>query len=98
MKITDVKAVDSALRAKTVEGATPDAGAPKDRVTVQASKEAEAAVAQAQRATHGSRAARTEKLEAQVRSGGYRPDPSRVAEQILADAEIDARISALLRR
>ena len=51
-----------------------------------------------QRAAGGQRTARLEQLESQVRSGGYRPDPSRVAEQILSDAEVDARIAAMLQR
>jgi hypothetical protein len=37
-------------------------------------------------------------LEARVRAGGYRPDPSRVADEILQDAEVDARLQALLKR
>ncbi|MEO8212876.1 MAG: hypothetical protein ABI560_06775 [Myxococcales bacterium] len=98
MKVTDIKAVEGALRAKPVESPVPEeTSVPKDRVSVQSSKDAEAAVAVAHRASGGRRAARTERLEAEVRSGGYRPDAGRVAEQILADAEIDARISALLR-
>lgn len=99
MRVTEINPVDGALRAKSVEGVAADeVHVPKDRVSVQATKDAEAAVEKAQWSAGGQRAARTERLEAQVRSGGYRPDPGRVAEQILADAEVDARISALLRR
>lgn len=97
MKVTDVKTVVGPERAKPVEGQGPEIGGPKDRVSVQASKEAEAAIAVAQKAASGKRAARLERLEVEVRSGGYRPDPGRVAEQILADAEIDARMVALLK-
>jgi negative regulator of flagellin synthesis FlgM len=96
MKVTDVQSVVGAERAKAVEGITPSSTGPKDRVSVQASKEAEATVEVAHRAAGGKRAARLERLEAEVRSGTYRPDPSRVAEQILSDAEVDARISAML--
>lgn len=98
MKVTDIKAVDGSPRAKPVDALAPEeTSVPKDRVSVQSSKDAEAAVAVANRAAGGRRAARAERLEAQVRSGSYRPDAGRVAEQILADAEVDARISALLR-
>ena len=38
----------------------------------------------------------TQKLESSVRSGTYAPDPGRVAEQILSDAEVDARLQAIL--
>lgn len=99
MKVTEIKGSDSIPRTKAVDADTAqETAAPKDRVSVQATKEAEAAVAAAHRAAGGRRAARAERLEAEVRSGAYRPDAGRVAEQLLADAEIDARISALLRR
>ncbi|MBC8133794.1 MAG: flagellar biosynthesis anti-sigma factor FlgM [Deltaproteobacteria bacterium] len=98
MKVSDVKALSGAPRAKTVEGVTGDeTTVPKDRVSVQETRDVEAAVAAAHRAAGGRRGARAEKLEAEVRAGTYRPDAGRVAEQILADAEIDARIASLLR-
>jgi negative regulator of flagellin synthesis FlgM len=105
MNVTDVTALAGALKAKPIEGTTTtsttspdiDAHVPKDRVSVKSTKEAESAVASAQRAAGGQRNARTEHLEADVRAGSYRPDPARVAQQILADAEIDARLSAMLR-
>jgi anti-sigma28 factor (negative regulator of flagellin synthesis) len=105
MKVTDVTALAGALKAKPVDGTTTttttapdiDVHVPKDRVSVKSTKEAEAAVATAQRAAGTQRNARTERLEADVRAGSYRPDPARVAQQILADAEIDARLSEMLR-
>lgn len=97
MKVTEVKTVLGPDRAKATEAPAADVSAPKDRVSVQATKEAEAKVAVARAAAGNQRAARMEKLEAEVRSGTFRPDASRVAAQILADAEIDARLAALLR-
>jgi anti-sigma28 factor (negative regulator of flagellin synthesis) len=97
MKVTDVKTIVGPERAKAVEAQAPEAGGPKDRVSVEATKEAEASIAVARKAASGKRAARLERLEVEVRSGGYRPDPGRVAEQIVADAEIDARMAALLK-
>lgn len=97
MKVTDIKAVLAPDKVKGPEARESEATAPKDRVSVQAAKEAEAAVAAASRTAGGRRAARLERLEAEVRSGGFRPDPGRVAAQILADAEVDARIAALMR-
>lgn len=96
MKVTDVKAVVGTERVKGNDDVSPAASGPKDRVSVQASKEMEAAVEAAHRAAGGRRVARLERIEAEVRSGNFRPDPSRVAEQILADAEVDARIAAML--
>jgi len=98
MKVTDVKTLAGPERAKPVEPHAADGAGPQDRVSVQATKEAEASIAVAKKAAGGKRAARLERLEAEVRSGGYRPDPGRVAEQILADAEVDARMTAMLQR
>jgi negative regulator of flagellin synthesis FlgM len=70
---------------------------PRDKVSVE-SKKAEVAVAAARRSSGADRAARLERLEASVRSGSYAPDPSRVAEQILSDAVIDARLQAMISR
>ena len=68
-------------KGETDRGQAPEVGGPKDRVSVQASKEAEASIEVARKAASGKRAARLERLEVEVRSGGYRPDPGRVAEQ-----------------
>jgi anti-sigma28 factor (negative regulator of flagellin synthesis) len=105
MKITDIKSAVAPERIKPQENspqpsgapATPPSG-PRDRVTVGTSRPAEPAVASARRAAGAERTARLDRLESQVRSGKYSPDPSRVAEQILSDAEVDARLQALLSR
>ncbi len=97
MKVTEVKAVLGPDRVKASDATIPEGEDPKDRVSVQETKEAEAAIATARGAAGGRRAARLDRLEAEVRSGSFRPDAGRVAAQILADAEVDARITALLR-
>ena len=102
MKVSDVKATTGVDRVKAAEApattGTGTAGNPQDRVSVDAVREVEGAVVAAKASAGGGRAAQLQRLETQVRSGGYQPDPSRVAEQILADAEIDARLQAMLRR
>jgi anti-sigma28 factor (negative regulator of flagellin synthesis) len=99
MKIAGVTQLQDLQRAKAVESnPTDEASKPKDRVTVAASKGVEVAIATARRSSGGAHAARLEQLEAQVKSGGYKPDPSQVAQQILADAEVEARIQAMLDR
>jgi len=70
----------------------------RDRVSVDASKGAESTISEARRSSATDRAARMQKLEASVRSGTYSPDPGRVAEQILTDAEVDARLHAIMSR
>lgn len=106
MKITDIKPSVGPERIKPQETSPPPSGAqanppsgPRDRVTVGgSSRPAEAAVASARRSAGAERSARLDRLESQVRSGTYSPDPSRVAEQLLSDAEVDARLQAMLFR
>ena len=97
MKVNETKPANAVERVVPGQTTTSDAAAPKDRVSVEAVREVETAVAVARRSAGGARAARLERLETAVRSGTFRPDPSRVAEQILADAEIDAKLQAILR-
>jgi len=94
MKINETKPVTDVGRVATPEAPTP---APKDRVTVNGSREVEVAVSTAKASQTASRPERLKALEARVRAGEYHPDPSRVAEEILQDAEVDARLQSLLR-
>ena len=99
MKVTDINSVIGPERVRPQEAPQPPVGTgPRDKVSVESKKAAEVAVATARRSAGGDRAARLERLEASVRSGSYSPDPSRVAEQILSDAEVDARLQAMLSR
>jgi negative regulator of flagellin synthesis FlgM len=98
MKVTDINSVIGPERVKPQETQSPVGTGPRDKVSVESKKAAEVAVQSARRTAGGDRAARLERLEASVRSGSYSPDPSRVAEQILSDAEVDARLQAMLSR
>jgi len=104
MKVTDIKSVVGPERVKPQEAPAPSGGPvaggtePRDRVTVEGGRPAQVAVSTARRSAGAERSARLERLETQVRSGSYAPDPSRVAEQILSDAEVDARMQAMLSR
>lgn len=104
MKVTDIKSVIAPERAKPQEAPTPSGAPvvggnrPRDRVTLEGTRPADVSVGPARRSASAERSSRLERLEAQVRSGSYAPDPSRVAEQILSDAEVDARMQAMLTR
>ena len=95
MKINETKAVADVGRVVAPEAAT---SAPKDRVTVSNSREVNSAISTAKSTQTADRPGRLKALEARVRAGEYHPDPSRVAEEILQDAEVDARLQSLLRR
>jgi hypothetical protein len=43
------------------------------------------------------RAVRLNSLAQEVRSGAYRPNPSQLAERILAEAELEARLAAMVK-
>ena len=98
MKVTDINSIIAPERVKSQEAQAPVGTQPRDKVSVESKKAAEVAVASAKRSAGTDRAARLERLEASVRSGSYAPDPSRVAEQILSDAEVDARLQAMISR
>jgi negative regulator of flagellin synthesis FlgM len=102
MKVTDTNQIRSldlnrqgeASRVQKAE--TPDA---PDRVSTEDSARIAAAVATAtERSGVGSRAEMLQAIEASVRQGTYRPDPNRIAQRILDEAELAARVQALLSR
>lgn len=68
-----------------------------DRVSLDATSEVSAMVAPAVHLAAGERAARIQALAQAVRSGTYRPNANALAEQILAAAEIEARLARMLR-
>jgi hypothetical protein len=94
MKINETKPVADVGRVAAPE---PPASAPKDRVTVNNSREVDLAMATSKASVAAARPGRLSDLEARVRAGDYHPDPSRVADEILQDAEVDARLQALLK-
>jgi negative regulator of flagellin synthesis FlgM len=100
MKVSDVNSVVGPERvaAQQAAGAPPVPPGARDRVSVDATRGAEASVSAARRSATTDRGGRLQRLEASVRSGTYAPDPSRVAEQILSDAEVDAKIQSIISR
>ena len=94
MKINETKAVSEVGRVAALDAPVP---APKDRVSVEGPREVHVAVSTAKASQSADRPGRLKALEARVRAGEYHPDPSRVAEEILQDAEVDARLQSILR-
>ena len=70
------------------ETASPSSAAQK-------STQVDLGVGQALAEAKSSRAERLRTIEAAVRDGTYKPDAHKIAEQILADAEISARLQNL---
>jgi anti-sigma28 factor (negative regulator of flagellin synthesis) len=93
MKINETKEI-VALRGVATAG-TQKVGVREDRVTAQATESALKAIA-AVRQNTGSRSARLEALAAAIEAGTYQPDPNLIAQEILEDAELIARLRAML--
>jgi negative regulator of flagellin synthesis FlgM len=80
---------------KTPEG---DKVARQDKVSTEQKAQLDAAVSATQKAMGGSRAIRLEAIEAAVRQGTFKPDPQRIAQKILDDAELSAMLQSMLRK
>jgi negative regulator of flagellin synthesis FlgM len=102
MKVTDtnqIRALDPSRQAEASRVQRPEQPDTEDRVTTEESARIAAAVAAAtDRAGVGSRAEMLQAIEASVRQGTYQPDPNRIAQKILDEAEVSARLQALLSR
>lgn len=97
MKVGGVTTVEEFQRTRPAESpATDEAQGRQDRVSVASSKSVDFAIATARSSSGGAHSARLDQLAAQVKSGGYQPSATQVAQQILADAEVDAQIQAML--
>lgn len=96
MKVSDISPVVAPERVAAQQSASTGASGARDKISIDATQGAGASVSSARRSTSQDRAGRLQQLEASVRSGTYAPDPSRVAEQILSDAEVDARLQAMM--
>lgn len=100
--------VKSAGEIKPVDARRPDeaqrgssagrASAPPDTVSTAESAKLAAALATVRSQMGAARTAKLEAIEAAVRQGTYRPDPARIAQQILQDAEVSAALLALLNK
>ena len=109
----DINDISRMPAARSATGVRPRADAPgaseavpdpvlepsaADKVTTDQQRELQQAIAQAKAAAKDTRASRLAEIEAQVRKGTYRPDPARIAQQILDEAELLAKIHAILQR
>jgi negative regulator of flagellin synthesis FlgM len=77
---------------------TTSASSTSDKVSTEAKAQVDAAVNAAQQTVVKDRSAKLQAIEAAVRQGAFKPDPNRIAQAILDDAELTAKIQALLRR
>jgi flagellar biosynthesis anti-sigma factor FlgM len=97
--VTDTKQITGLGQATPPEPsrAMPaERGGAGDRVSTDDSAKLARAVLTASQAASAGRSAKLAAIEAAVRQGTYRPDPQRIAQEILDDAVVAARLQALL--
>ncbi|HWV37329.1 MAG TPA: flagellar biosynthesis anti-sigma factor FlgM [Vulgatibacter sp.] len=81
-----------------VEKTPTEFPAGRDRVTIDKSAELQQVVAAAREAATKVHSTKVAEIEAAIRQGLYKPDPQRIAQQILNQAEVSARIQAIFLR
>jgi anti-sigma28 factor (negative regulator of flagellin synthesis) len=97
MKVRETKDIQSIERAGAAPTEAPVRRA-ADKVTVEEARPATEMVTAARAHATAGRAARLRELEAALKSGHYRPDAQRIADQILSSAEVDARLRAMMHK
>jgi len=83
---------------KKTEARSSSASSTSDKVSTEVKAQVEAAANAARQAVGSDRGVRLEAIEAAIRQGAFKPDPNRIAQRILDDAELTAKIQALLKR
>ena len=93
---TQMSAVTAASpRAAQTVGQQKEAEAVQDKVTVSSSQET-AAVEAAAQSVSSSRSARVQEIIRAVQSGQYYPSPQQIAQQLVSEAEVEARMRAMM--
>lgn len=98
MKITEASQIKALAPSKLPEAGRTQSAAREDqgdRVSTDDSAKVAAAIASASQAASAGRSEKLQAIEAAVRQGTYRPDPQRIAQEILDEAELAARLQAL---
>lgn len=101
MKVKDaseIRRVDVARPAESKSTQAGSAPAASDKVSTDSSAQVEAAVAAARPTVTKNHGMRLEEIAAAVRNGTFKPDPQRIAQKILDDAELTAMLQTMLHR
>ena len=101
MKVKDASEIRRVDVAKPAESnATRASGAPaaSDKVSTDSSAQVEAASQAARNALSKNHDLRLTEIAAAVKNGTFKPDPQRIAQKILDDAELTAMLQTMLHR
>jgi negative regulator of flagellin synthesis FlgM len=92
---SEVRRVDANRTPETKRTERRDTTA-TDRVSTEVKGQVEAAANAARQALGSHRALRLEAIEAAIRQGTFKPDPARIAQRILDEAEVTAMLQSML--
>ena len=101
MKVTDtsqIRALDVNRPAEASRAQKPEVRDTEERVSTEESARISAAIVAAGRQGAGARAEMLRAIEISLRQGTYKPDAGRIAQRILDEAELAARLQLLLNR
>ncbi len=96
MKVTDPKSLAAVGPQKAGTEAPIRKAAPVETVSTVHSQQLQATVAHVQTQLPVDRAARVREIALAVKRGQYQPNPQQIAERIVDQAELEARLRALL--
>lgn len=94
MKVTDTSEIERFPPSAPIAGRAERTEA-EDRVSTHESAQVKAALAEARGAAASGHAAKLQAIATAVKAGTYRPDPQRIAQQILDEAELAAKLQAI---
>ena len=96
MKINGVSGVKPPRKVEQPTQEPKREGEPTDRVSTQQQQRLDEVRRAAQQAGDQQHEARLRELEQQIKLGTYKPDPRRIAEEILQAAQLQAQVAAML--
>lgn len=96
MKVQPTNSIKQTRRTQPVSRQDAKESREEDRVSTSKRNRLDEVKQAAQRTGEQQHAERLRQLEEQIKMGTYRPDPGRIAAEILRAAELQAQISAVL--
>lgn len=95
---SDIRRIDASRAPDIRRNGSERAAAATDKVTTDGQVELKQATDVALAAAGANRTVRLASIEAAIRAGTFKPDPQRIASQILDDAVLTAQVQAMLRK
>ncbi len=101
MKVKDaseIRRLDASRPAESKATRSEASKSSSDKVSTDSKAQVEAAITKAQASLGASKGVRLEAIAAAVRDGTIKPDPQRIAQKILDEAELTAVLQSMLKR